>query len=132
MSLDLDTSVVLRLITGQPTDQLEAARACVASAAIPVTVSDLVVAESYYALCHHYHVPHADAVDALRALLDDSRIRGNGVARHVLAEPATRQAPKSAAGFVDRLIHAGATFDQSTLVTFDRALARLHGVQLLC
>jgi predicted nucleic acid-binding protein len=131
VSLDLDTSVVLRLITGQPTEQLEAARACVAAAALPVTVSDLAVAESYHALRYHYGVPHPDAVDALRALLNDSRIRGSGIAPHVLAEPATRQATKSTAGFVDRLIHAGAVLDQSTLVTFDRALARLNGVQLL-
>lgn len=131
MSIDLDTSVVLRLITGQPPEQLEAARSCVSASVLPATVSDLVVAESYYALRYHYGVPHAEAVDGLSALLGDPRVRGTGVARGVLAEPATRLTTKATAGFVDRLIHATAAFEHATLVTFDKALARLPGVELL-
>jgi len=131
VSIELDTSVVLRLITGQPPEQLEAARTCVSSSPLPVTVSDLVIAESYHALRYHYVVPHAEAVDALADFIGDPRIRATGVAHVVFAEPATRATTKSAAAFVDRLIHATAAFEHATLVTFDKALARLPGVQLL-
>jgi predicted nucleic acid-binding protein len=131
VNIDLDTSVVLRLITGQPPEQLETARACVSASPIPVTVSDLVVAESYHALRYHYGVPHADAVDALAEFIGDPRIHATGVARGVLAEPATRLTTKATAGFVDRLIHATAASEHATLVTFDKALARLPGVELL-
>ena len=43
MSVGLDTSVALRLLTGTPADQAERARELVASAPEPVVISDLVV-----------------------------------------------------------------------------------------
>ena len=62
MSAGLDTSVTLRLLTGVPTEQATAAREFVAASPSPVVISDLVIAETYFALRHHYEVPHADAV----------------------------------------------------------------------
>ena len=131
MSLGLDTSVTLRLLTGQPPSQAEAARALVASAAAPVAISDLVVAETYFALRHHYAVPHAEAVRALHALLSDDRIRSSGIARAVLAGAVAQGASKSQPGLLDRLIHADYARDDLQLVTFDRELARLGGARRL-
>lgn len=131
MSAGLDTSVVLRLLTGVPHDQAEAARALVASASAPVVVSDLVVSETYFALRHHYAVPHAEAVRELHALLADPRIRGSGVARAVLAQGSTRNASKSQPGLFDRLVHAEYARDELPLMTFDRGLARLQGTRLV-
>ena len=131
MSLGLDTSVTLRLLTGQPPSQAEAARALVASAAAPVAISDLVVAETYFALRHHYAVPHAEAVRALHALLSDDRIRSSGIARAVLAGAVAQGASKSQPGLLDRFIHADYARDDLQLVTFDRELARLGGARRL-
>ena len=72
--IGLDTSAVVRLLVGEPAAQAAAARALVDAHAGEVFVSDLVVAEAYFALRHHYDVPHPETVAALRALIEDRRI----------------------------------------------------------
>ena len=93
-----------------------------------VAISDLVVGESYFALRHHYDVPHARAVAALAALLADTSIRSTGVAAQVLAQSPHRE---SGSGHMDRLLHAAYQDDDIAVLTFDRAAARLPGAQLL-
>lgn len=131
MSTGLDTSVALRLLTGVPAQQADAARAFVASSLSPVAVSDLVVAETYFALRHHYQVPHRDAIQALLAFLSDQQVRPTGVARAVLAEDSTLTSSKSQPGFLDRLVHADYDRQALPVVTFDRGLGRLSGVTLI-
>ena len=130
MSVGLDTSVALRLLTGAPPDQAERARELVARSPSPVTISDLVVAETYFALRHHYAVPHTDAVRAIGALLADARVHGSGTAVPVLAAAAAGGA-KLRPGLVDRLIHADYRRDALDVVTFDRDLGRLPGTRVL-
>lgn len=128
MSLGLDTSVVLRLLTGVPADQAEAARRLVAATREPVVISDLVVSEAYFALRHHYAVSHRNAVRALGAMLEDARVRAVGVARAVLAaEAKQRSTPK--VGLMDRLILAEYAREGIELATFDQTLARLPGAR---
>ena len=109
MTLGLDTSVVVRLLIGQPAEQAEAARHLVDDQPRGTcAISDIVVGEAYFALRHHYLVPHARAVGALSALLADPRLRSTGVARHVLARMSGKE---SGAGLIDRLIHGGYEHD---------------------
>ena len=131
MSDGLDTSVVLRLLIGTPPDAAEVARAFVAGATTSVFVSDLVVSETYYALKHHYKIPHAEAVSALNALLADARVQSSGVAKSVLAAMSSRTETRSTPGLLDRLIHADYARDDVRLSTFDRELSRLAGANLL-
>lgn len=130
MTLGLDTSVAVRLLVGEPAAQAESARRVLEQEAArePVTISDIVVGETYFALRHHYAVPHAKAIAALRALLADRRVRATGAARQVLDAAPERD---SGPGLMDRLIHAGYARDGSVLLTFDRAAARLPGVRLV-
>jgi predicted nucleic acid-binding protein len=130
VSLGLDTSVTLRLLLGEPAAQAEAARRLLVErgARTPLLLSDLVVGESYFALRHHYHVPHVRAVAALRALLSDPHVYPNGVARRVLE---TVPEAERGAGFMDRLIHGDYGENDAALVTFDRHAARLEGALLL-
>ncbi len=130
MSVGLDTSVALRLLTGSPPDQAESARAFVAAEDEPVAISDLVVSELYFALRHHYAVSHAESVRAIHALLGDPRVRGPGVARVVITEALSRGLSKSRPGMVDSIIHADYARDGLALVTFDRDLARLPNARL--
>ncbi len=121
----LDTSVVVRLLVGEPPEQAAAARRMLeeSSARGPsAVISDLVVGESYFALRHHYSVPHARAVAALRALVGDARISTTGVARAVLNLPSDELA---APGLMDRLIHGDYERSDAKVVTFDRGAARL-------
>lgn len=127
MRAGLDTSVVVRLLVGEPAAQAESARRWLDTAG-PGAVSDLVVGEAYFALRHHYRVPHADALRALRALLGDARIETTGVAREVLAAALEADSPP---GFMDRLIHGDYRRDGVPVMTFDRAAARLPGATLV-
>ena len=59
MSSGLDTTVILRLIVGEPQAQTELARSRPEDAVTrgeSVSVSDLVVEEAYYALQYHYEL----------------------------------------------------------------------------
>lgn len=129
MTLGLDTSVVVRLLIGQPAEQAEAARRMIDDHPRGAcAISDIVVGEAYFALRHHYAVPHTRAVSALSALLGDPRFRATGVAKQVLARMPGRE---SGAGLMDRLIHGGYEQDGIGMVTFDRTAARLPGARRL-
>jgi predicted nucleic acid-binding protein len=123
----LDTSVVLRLLVGAPEEQTAAARRFLEESREPLLVSDLVIAESYHALRHHYDVPHAAAVDFLIHLTGNPRIRATGNARQVLADARGRES----LGLVHRLIHAAYRTGGADLLTFDRGAARLNRARLL-
>lgn len=132
MTLGLDTSVVVRLLVGEPVRQAEAARRLlderVERREPPVALSDLVVGESYFALRHHYEIPHSKAVAALRLLLNDPRIFPTGVARQVLS---LASGAIDAPGLMDRLIHGDYQHAGVALLTFDRGASRLPGARLL-
>ncbi|MEP6496287.1 MAG: PIN domain-containing protein [bacterium] len=127
MTFSLDTSVVIRLLVGEPAEAAEAARRMLNE--LPrgsCAISDMVVGEAYFALRHHYAVPHARAVGALFSLLSDARFRATGVAKHVLAQMPERE---TGAGLMDRLIHGGYEQDALPMLTFDRAASRLPGAR---
>ena len=67
-----------------------------------VWVSDWVLAETYYALQHHYDVPKKVALEWLRRFAHSPGIQVSGTARETLALGGLESANP---GFVDRLIH---------------------------
>jgi hypothetical protein len=123
--------VVLRLLIGEPEHHAAVARRLLegepGSRAPSFVVSDLVIGESYFALRHHYGVPHSRAVTALSALLGDRRIAAPGVARAALGAAGG----SGGAGVMDRLIHGDYERTGAALATFDRQAARLPGAVLL-
>jgi predicted nucleic acid-binding protein len=132
VTLALDTSVVVRLLIGTPAAQATAARLCLANAVTPVAVSDLVVSEAYFALRHHYAVPHLAAVRSIQAMLADPKIESAGIAAAVVAKLSATGEEKPRPGLMDLLIHAETTQLDRDLVTFDHDLAaRLPRVRLL-
>ncbi len=131
MSIALDTSVVLRLLVGTPEPQAQMAHAAIAGASEAVGVSDLVIAETYHALRHHYGVTVSDALQALHSLLRDRRIRALGCAFEVLGDMRDENRLASRAGLVDRLIAAEYRESARETLTFDRDMARLSGARML-
>lgn len=132
MTMALDTSVVVRLLIGEPQAQAAVAKRWIDSAVQagggPLRLSDLVVGESYFALRHHYAVPHAKALHALRLLVADHRFGAEAATRAVLRDA---QSAAARPGFMDRLIHQQYRADGLNMATFDRHAARLPGVSLL-
>jgi predicted nucleic acid-binding protein len=131
MSVGLDSSVVLRLLVGQPADQALRAVALLDDLARQgkrATVSDLVAAEVYFALHHHYGVPKPEALAALRRMFAAGEVGSTGHATSVLATPGLATAKP---GFVDRLIHAGYIAEGGTMASFEKAAGKMAGVQVL-
>ena len=131
MNAGLDTSVVVRLLIGEPQSQAAVAWQFVTecfSAGLPAQVSELVVAEAYFVLQHHYEVPVAAALQQLNALLTDERVVAHGAILKVLRTP---NLAASKPGFVDRLIYETYHARDKILVTFDKGAARLPNSHLL-
>jgi predicted nucleic-acid-binding protein len=127
----LDTSVVMRLLTGQPQDLYVAARhymAEVEQAGAKVFVSNLVVLEAYFACQHHYGMAKDAVLAGLRCLLSMPTFV---VHPRLLPLLAIEGLGKAKPGFLDLLIHAEATTARLPLVTFEKAAARLPDTRLL-
>ena len=127
----LDTSVVMRLLTGHPSDQALIARTYLAETerlGAKVYVSNLVIMEAYFACQHHYKMPKADVLRGLRTLLSLSTFV---VHPQVLSLLSTDGLATAKPGFLDRLILAEACGVNLPLVTFEKASARLSGVEVL-
>ncbi len=127
----LDTSVVLRLLVGEPAAQAQRAVEFLdrlfVERATP-TVSDLVVAEVYFALQHHYAVPKAEALTALREFFGSGEIESSGVAAEILE---VRNLASAKPGFVDRLIHGEYRASAGRMATFEKAARKLSEVEVL-
>lgn len=125
----LDTSVVVRILVGEPADQAAAALEFIQSAAAanhPCRVSDLVVAEAYFALHTHYHVPKPEVITTLLSFLTSNQVEPT---EHALRALRSARGASSKPGFVDRLIHDN--YRPARLATFEKAAARLPGAVLL-
>ena len=122
--IGLDTSVVVRLLVGLPESQARAARRRLERAvetAEPVIVSDLVIAETYHALQHHYRVPKTEAQTILRRFVESGIVR---------LEPPTSSGAldvTAGAGLVDRLIHFRYRSLGAITLTFERRQGSLEG-----
>jgi len=128
MTYALDTSVVMRLVTGDPVPLFRCAVDFLETDGPPIHVGNLVLAETYFALQYHYGFSKADALDALRQLVGHDRIAATPHAREVLslARLATMKP-----GFVDRLIHGSARAAGHQLVTFEKATKKLPSTVIL-
>jgi predicted nucleic acid-binding protein len=131
MRVGLDTSVVLRLLVGQPSDQSATAVAfldAVHGRGDVALVDDLVVAESYYALQFHYRITKVEALSGLRQMFDSGEIVSTGRAAAVLSLPGLATAKP---GFVDRLVHASYTSAADRMATSEKAAGKLDRVEVL-
>ena len=128
----LDTSVVLRLLVGEPVEQAERARRYLDQLfenGDRAWISDLVASEVYFALQFHYSVPKERALDALRSLFESGEIVGIGSAPEILRS--ARGLGRAGPGFVDRLIHGDYSRNDGEMATFEKAAGRLDRVRVL-
>ena len=131
MTFGLDTSVVLRLLTGQPQDlaakALERYQDGIA-AGDDFSVSDLVAAESYYAIQHHYGKSKEEALDALRSFSS-----GDGISFPQNFEAAinTPNIHKASPGFVDRMLVSGYGENGQITLSCEKSFRRLPGTEVI-
>ena len=132
MIYGLDTSIVLRLLTGAPEGlALQAVRRVTVLQAEGhgFIISDLVAAETYYALQFHYKMPKQEALAALVLLgQGKSGVRSSAACETVLRTP---QLATINPGFVDRLIHADYQRAGHTMLTCETAAKKLDNVEVV-
>ena len=129
--LNLDTSVVMRLLVQEPVDLYRTAAVYLEeklTSQVPVHVCDLVLAEAYFALQAFYGMPKAVALEVLIGFAATNGLIFSSHARAVLA---TKNLAKAKPGFVDRLIHGAGHLAGQALVTFEKAASKLPGTVVL-
>ena len=126
----IDTSVLVRLVTGQPGPDfrscLEALRLIVEDQGGELFASNQVVGEAYVTIQHHYGVSDAETREGLIAVLTSGLVapsNGHGVIS-MLEE-------RQGAGLFDRLIADGYSREGMETLTLDRRMSSLPGVQRL-
>ena len=125
----IDTSVLVRLITGEPPDAfahcVERLNALVVSGA-EIFASNQVIGEAYVAVQHHYDVSETDARSELsRALTSGLVAPLNG--RAVIEALESSGGP----GLFDRLIADDYSRADLQVLTLDRRMAALSDVRRL-
>ncbi len=131
MNIGLDTSIVVRLLVGEPAADAARARELLSDTAENggrCAVLDLVIAEAWFALRTHYRVPDVEVARALLALADDPVIVVSAAARQALTAVVDG---RGGAGFVDRLIHAACEGAGLAFTTLDRGAGKLAGARLI-
>ena len=125
----IDTSVLVRLITGEPPDAfahcVERLNALVVSGA-EIFASNQVIGEAYVEVQHHYHVSETDARSELSRTLTSGLVSPlNG--RAVIEALETSGGP----GLFDRLIADDYSRADLQVLTLDRRMATLPDVRQL-
>ena len=131
MNVGLDTSVLVRLLVGEPKDQYERALQHLDQLRLrgdQPNVSDLVAAETYFALQHHYQLSKTDALRFLADAFESGEIHSCGVAAEVLKTPNLASAKP---GFIDRMIHASYLNISISMISFEKSAAKLKSVTLI-
>jgi predicted nucleic acid-binding protein len=131
MRYSLDTSFLIRLLTGDPVRQFHAAAGFLEKCEREESVAevlDLVIAEAYFALQYHYGFPKDVAIKSLQQLSKQPSIVLSEHALGILFVPGLASANP---GFVDLLIHGFSRSKSCQLVTFEKKARKLEGVIVL-
>jgi predicted nucleic acid-binding protein len=120
----LDTSVILRYLTGDsPEMQARAQRVIESEQTLGITA--VVVLETAYTLTHHYGYERPAVVDALVELLTRRNVVGVGVDRDHMAAKLLLCRPSGTVSFGDALIAAtAASAGLDTIYSFDEKMSR--------
>ncbi len=124
----IDTSVMVRLLTGEPPKDFErcvgSLRALIEDDGAEVFASNQVIGEAYIAVQHHYGVSKADARAGLKDVLRSGLVSPlNG--RAVIDALEAADGP----GLFDRLIADEYSRSGVEVLTLDRKMASLPGVR---
>lgn len=128
---ELDTSVLMRLLVAAPADQAAVATAFIDRCkvgGVRVHVSNLALAEAYFALQRHYGVRKDTALEMLKLFALHSGVECAPSALRLLKGANLSRANP---GFIDRLIHAEARAHHRQLVSFEKAAGKLEGAKVI-
>ncbi len=127
--IGIDTSILMRLVTGEPQDlytHCVEGLSHLVERGVGVVASNQVIGEAYVTLQHHFGAGKVDARDALIAVFESGLVSAQG-------GEATFEALRAEGGpgLVDRLIVEGYRREGLSTLTLDRRMAALPGAQRL-
>ena len=124
----LDTNILVRFITGEPIDQANAVanlfRAAEAGK-LKLAVLPMVLAEAVFVLTSFYEHPRAKVAEVLAHLISCPGFQADEPERMLHA---LKLFGAGKLDFVDCYLAAASIRDGRALVSFDRDLAKLHGI----
>ncbi len=115
MSGFLDTSVVVRYLTGDPPELAEQA-AGIVDGETGLRVTDVVLAETAYVLTSVYQVPRSVVVDHLIAFLQKQNIVLHGLDKGVALQALLLCRPSGRVSFADAMVWAAARSTRDPVV----------------
>ena len=118
MSSLLDTSVVVRYLTGDP-PRLAARAAEIIDAGEPLSLTDVVVAETAYVLASVYGVPRDALVDSLIDFLQKRNVAVSGLDKGTVIQALMLARPSKRVSFADAMVWAAARSSELPVYSFD-------------
>lgn len=131
MTFGMDTSFLLRLLTGQPKELAEKALSRYLEAVgrgDSFSVSDTVVTEAYYALQHHYGKSKEEAIEALKGVSEDDSIAFSAGFESVISLP---NLAKASPGFLDRVLAADYRSRGQITISCEKSFRRLPDAEVV-
>lgn len=131
MTFGMDTSYLLRLLTGQPTELAELALARYQEAVgrgDSFSVSDMVVTEAYYALQHHYGKSKEESIEALKGISEDDSIAFSAGFESVIR---LSNLAKASPGFLDRVLSADYRSRGQITISCEKSFRRLPDAEVV-
>ena len=131
MTHGLDTSVIVRIISGLPEGAAEKVGQRIAADIADgevFTVSALVLSEAYFALQHHYAFTKEEALQSLIAFSRTDGIKTPDSLKVILQ---SANLAKSNPGFVDRMIVSEYTSLGSDTYSCEKSFRRLAGTVVI-
>jgi predicted nucleic-acid-binding protein len=126
----IDTSILVRLLVGQPAADYQACvhRLSAIRAEQPehITVANIVIAEAYAVLQHHYGLGKTESRTAMISVLTSGLVEPAHGDAVIEALQSTKEP-----GLTDRLIALDYTNQRTTVLTLDRKMAALPGCRRL-
>ena len=131
MIFGMDTSYLLRLLTGQPRELAELALARYQEAVgrgDSFSVSDMVVTEAYYALQHHYGKSKEESIEALKGISEDDSIAFSAGFESVIR---LSNLAKASPGFLDRVLSADYRSRGQITISCEKSFRRLPDAEVV-
>ncbi len=129
MTALLDTSVVVRYLTGEPAD-LAARAARIIDQTPDLAISDVVVAESAYVLTSVYGVPRGQVVDHLIDLVQKRNLATVALDKGAVIQALLLCRPSGRVSFADAMVWAAARSTGAEAVfSFDERFPE-HGIEV--
>ena len=131
MTYGLDTSALMRILVGQPSDLAEKVDARLVElieAGHEIRVSDLAISEAYYVLQDFYGLTKEQAIESLSTL---KATPGFVLSKAVTEALCTPNLAHASPGFIDRVLALGHINENEPVIACEKSFKKLKNVEVI-